>query len=61
LQSLYAAGWRGSLFIVDDNFIGKKAKLKREVLPAIIEWMREHKHPFILSTEASIDLSDDRN
>jgi radical SAM superfamily enzyme YgiQ (UPF0313 family) len=59
LQSLYDAGWRGSLFIVDDNFIGKKAKLKSEVLPAIIEWMREHKHPFILSTETSIDLSDD--
>jgi hypothetical protein len=45
--------------MVDDNFIGNKAKLKREVLPAMIQWMREHKHPFILSTETSIDLSDD--
>jgi radical SAM superfamily enzyme YgiQ (UPF0313 family) len=59
LQNLYDAGWRGSLFMVDDNFIGNKAKLKREVLPAMIQWMREHKHPFILSTETSIDLSDD--
>ena len=59
LQSLYAAGWRGSLFMVDDNFIGNKAKLKKEVLPAMIQWMRQHQHPFILSTEASIDLSDD--
>ena len=59
LDSLYAAGWRGSLFIVDDNFIGNKVKLKRKVLPAIIAWMRQHKRPFILSTEASIDLSDD--
>ena len=58
-ETLYSAGWRGSLFIVDDNFIGNKAKLKREVLPALIEWMRQHRHPFILSTEASIDLSDD--
>ena len=59
LQSLHDVGWRGSLFLVDDNFIGNKAKLKREVLPAITEWMHRHKHPFILSTEASIDLSDD--
>lgn len=58
-ESLYTGGWRGSLFIVDDNFIGNKVKLKKEVLPAIIAWMREHKRPFILSTEASIDLSDD--
>jgi radical SAM superfamily enzyme YgiQ (UPF0313 family) len=59
LDSLYALGWRGDLFMVDDNFIGNKVKLKKEVLPAIIKWMRQHRHPFILSTEASIDLSDD--
>ena len=59
MDSLYAAGWRGALFIVDDNFIGNKAKLKKEVLPAMICWMNQHRHPFVLSTEASIDLSDD--
>jgi radical SAM superfamily enzyme YgiQ (UPF0313 family) len=59
LDSLYEAGWRGSLFIVDDNFIGNKVKLKKKLLPALIAWMRLHKHPFSLSTEASIDLSDD--
>lgn len=58
-DNLYRTGWRGSLFIVDDNFIGNKVKLKKEVLPAIIEWMHKYKHPFNLSTEASIDLSDD--
>jgi radical SAM superfamily enzyme YgiQ (UPF0313 family) len=58
-DSLHAAGWRGGLFVVDDNFIGSKGKLKKEVLPAIIQWMGRHKHPFTLSTEASIDLSDD--
>ncbi len=57
--AIHAAGWRGPLFIVDDNFIGNRAKLKREVLPAIIAWMRRHNHPFSLSTEVSIDLSDD--
>lgn len=59
LDSLYARGWRDNVFFVDDNFIGHKRKLKKEILPTIIEWMEERKHPFALSTEASVDLSDD--
>ena len=59
LESLYSHGWRGSVFIVDDNFIGNKIKLKNEVLPAIIQWMEKRKHPFSFYTEASINLSDD--
>ncbi len=59
LDALYAGGWRGGVFIVDDNFIGNKKKLKAETLPAIIEWRQGKRYPFALSTEASINLADD--
>jgi radical SAM superfamily enzyme YgiQ (UPF0313 family) len=59
LESLYQAGWRGSLFIVDDNFIGNKNKLKSEILPVITAWQEGKNHPFSLFTEVSINLSDD--
>ena len=59
IQKLYELGSHNSLFIVDDNFIGNKKKLKEEVLPAIIEWSKAHRYPFPLFTEASINLADD--
>jgi radical SAM superfamily enzyme YgiQ (UPF0313 family) len=59
LDALYDEGWREGLFIVDDNFIGNKKKLKQETLPALIGWQRRKKYPFVLSTEASINLADD--
>jgi radical SAM superfamily enzyme YgiQ (UPF0313 family) len=59
MDSLYEHGWRGSLFIVDDNFIGNKKKLKAEILPALIEWKKSKRFPFALCTEASINLADD--
>jgi radical SAM superfamily enzyme YgiQ (UPF0313 family) len=58
LDSLYALGWRGDVFFVDDNFIGKKAFLKTDLLPALIEW-RRGKSGNTFFTEATITLADD--
>jgi radical SAM superfamily enzyme YgiQ (UPF0313 family) len=58
LDSLYARGWRGDVFFVDDNFIGNKAFLKADLLPALTAW-RNGKTGNLFFTEASINLADD--
>lgn len=56
-NAIYASGWRGQVFIVDDNLIGNKPKI-RELMPKIIDWQKERGYPFILYTEASMELGD---
>jgi len=59
LDILYSMNWKNSVFFVDDNFIGDKKVLKRELLPAIADWMKERNYPFSFNTEVSINLADD--
>ena len=61
LDQLVKMKWTGSVFFVDDNFIGHKKKLKDELLPALIMWMERNKNPFFFITEASINLADDKD
>jgi len=58
LDELHRLGYRGSLFIVDDNFIGNRTAV-RELLPALTQWQREHDRPFDFYTEASVNLASD--
>lgn len=58
LQCLYDLGWRRSIFMVDDNFIGNKRNVKL-MLKAMKPWMEEHGYPFSFATEASVDLAQD--
>lgn len=56
LDGLQRAGWRGTVFFVDDNFIGNKRALREELLPALIQWQQGRPGtPFF--TEASINLA----
>jgi len=58
LDQLRLAGWRESVFIVDDNFIGNKAKAK-ELCLALGRWQLHAKTRFDFITEASLNLADD--
>jgi radical SAM superfamily enzyme YgiQ (UPF0313 family) len=58
LDQLLAAGWRDSVFVVDDNFIGHKARAK-ELLHALVEWRKEKGFHYDFITEASLNLADD--
>ena len=55
-DSLYRLGWRGSVFLVDDNFIGNKREAMK-LLPVIAEWQKARGYPFALHTEASVNLA----
>ena len=58
LDCLYELGWRGGIFMVDDNFIGNKRNVKL-LLKELKVWMKEHEYPFRFDTEASVDLAQD--
>lgn len=59
LDALHRTGYRGSVFIVDDNFIGNRVAVKEKVLPALINWQKNNCYPFSFYTEATVTMADD--
>jgi radical SAM superfamily enzyme YgiQ (UPF0313 family) len=57
-DALYDLKWRGTVFIVDDNFIGNKKNV-RILLPELAKWQKARGYPFSLITESSLNLADD--
>jgi radical SAM superfamily enzyme YgiQ (UPF0313 family) len=58
LEALRQCGWKDQVFIVDDNFIGDRARTKG-LLYDLVRW-REATHPHMgFLTEASVNLADD--
>ena len=58
LDVLRKLGWQGSVFIVDDNFVGNKQRC-RELLQAVIDWRRRTGARMTFITEASVDMASD--
>jgi len=57
-SDLYDHGWRGRVFIADDNFIGNRSRA-RNLLKALAAWQKARGYPFVINTETSIDLARD--
>ena len=58
LDYMYDTGYRGSVFFVDDNFIGTVSYLKNTLLPALMKWKQDHLEIYFF-TQVSINLADD--
>ena len=58
MEELYRLGWRDTVFLVDDNFIGNKVRAK-ELLRELIVWQEAHDRPFPFLTESTLSMADD--
>ena len=59
IETIFGTGYRGGIFIADDNFIGDKKHAGR-LLEALRRWNEKNKHPFYYMTQASLHLSHDK-
>lgn len=58
IEAISRLGYKGTLFFVDDNFIGNKVAVKR-LLPIVRDWQYKRGCPFDFYTEASVELAAD--
>jgi len=57
LDALVDAGWNGTIFLVDDNFIGHKVKAAA-LLRELVRWRRRRAVTLSFLTEASVNLAE---
>jgi len=60
LDSLYDVGWRGQVFVVDDNFIADPNKT-RQLLGPLKEWQERKGYPFTFYTQSGLNLAASSN
>lgn len=58
LETIYRLGWRGSILISDDNFIGNRTHA-RAILRELIPWSKSRGEPFGFSTQTTVSLGQD--
>jgi radical SAM superfamily enzyme YgiQ (UPF0313 family) len=58
LEQLRTKGWKDTVFVVDDNFIGNKKQAKA-LLRALILWRTRTRTKMVFMTEASANVADD--
>jgi hopanoid C-2 methylase len=56
LDAMLAAGISGSIYFVDDNFIGNK-RAARDLLPHLLRWQKERGYPVRFSCEATLNIA----
>lgn len=59
IQAIYDTGFRGPVFVADDNLISNRPRVKM-MLPELIRWQMAREYPFRFTTEADIILADDQ-
>ena len=57
IQAIYNAGFRGEIYIGDDNFHQNDHDFLISVLGAISEWQQQHGYPFKLFTQTDINVA----
>jgi radical SAM superfamily enzyme YgiQ (UPF0313 family) len=58
LEFIYQQGYKGEVFIVDDNFIGNISKTKM-LLRKILGWQKANNYPFYFITQVSVNVAHD--
>lgn len=59
LEFLHQNGFVNSVLFADDNLIGNKKLLKKELLPDLIAWREKRNPGFFFATQLTINLADD--